>query len=191
MKKNTDLIDVNLAPEKYEIDLEKKHFEKSYAIFILELTHKKNKYYYIEHLIDSKGISVKYSFARLAYLFEEKNSSTHNQIFKFILNQIIEIDRDPERKITDKHKTLVQNFLTESKIKFHVYPVLKFDYNTLKKKTHKENTKKVKNFEQQVIRLFDTHSKQLINDKISNNYVRYDDILFPKTWHLIKIDFYI
>ena len=191
MKTNNDLIDVDFAPEIYTIDLNKQHFEKSYAIYILELLHNDIKYYFIENLIDSKGISVQYPFVRLANHFEEIKSSKKNDLFKYILNQILEPDKDPNRKITDKHKALVEKFLLEAKIRMLVYPLLKFNFKTLKSKTHKENVRQVKNFEQQIIRLFDMHSKKMINKEIPEMYVRYDDIRFPKIWHQIKKDFYL
>ena len=191
MKNNKELINIDLPPKPYVIELQKHFFEKSYSIYILEINHKKNKIYYIENLINRRIISVKYPIIRLGQLFEENKSSKNNIIFKYILNKIIEPYKDPDRRITDKHKYLVNQFLSETDIKMAVYPVIKFDFNSLKNKQHKENVKQVLDFEQQVIRLFDMHSKKLINEGIPTMYVRYDDILFPKIWHKIKTDFYI
>ena len=97
----------------------------------------------------------------------------------------------PTQKITDRHKFLVEQYLHKASLKMTVYPLLQFNFLELKRKEHKDNTKKVKIFEQQIIRLFKMNSKSLINETETEAYVRYDDIPFPKTWHQIKDDFYL
>jgi signal recognition particle GTPase len=188
-KKN--IIDLNLAPEKYIISLEKKHFERSYGIYILEMIHGNEKLYYIECLNDSLSLSNKLPIKKLSQHLEDSVSARNNKLFKFILNNIIEIGKNPNRIITDKHKSQIEDYLIESQIKMHVYPLIRFNFEEATKKTHKENSQKVKNFEKQVIRMFIRADKKLINDEIKDEYVRYDEISFPKIWEQIKIDFYV
>ncbi len=183
------IIDTNLAPEKYSIELSSAKFKKSYAIYIIELTHKDSKYYFIDNLLEMKGISTKFSFEKLAQLFEEIKSANNNEIFKFILNKILKQNVLPTQKIADKHKFLVEQFLNKSNLKMTVYPLLQFNFLEIKKKEHKVNSKKTKIFEQQVIRLFKMNSMALINETEVETYVRYDDIPFLKVWHQIKDDF--
>ena len=97
----------------------------------------------------------------------------------------------PTQKITDKHKFLVEQFLSKATLKMTIYPLLQFNFLELKRKDHKENSKKVKIFEQQILRLFKMNSMSLINETEEETYVRYDDIPFPKVWHQIKDDFYL
>jgi len=187
------IISTNLAPEKYSIELGPEKLKKSYAVYIIEITHKDSKYYFIDNLLELKGISTKFSFEKLAHLFKGVKSSKNNDIFKFILNKILLQNVIPSQRITDKHKFLVEQFLNKSNLKMTVYPVLQFNYLEVKTKEHRENTKKVKNFEQQIIRLFKMNSMPLMNETESESetYVRYDDIPFPKVWHQIKNDFYL
>lgn len=186
-----NIIDIDLPPEKYILTLEKKHFERNYGIYILELIHNKEKLYYIESLNDILGISNKLPLKKLSQHLEDSASARNNKLFKYILNNIIEIGKNPNRVITDKHKSQVEDYLVESQIKMHVYPLIKFNFDEATKKTHKENVQKVKNFEKQVLRMFIRADKKIINEEIENEYVRYDEINFPKIWEQIKIDFYV
>lgn len=188
-KKN--IININLPPEKYIITLEKKHFERNYGIYILELEHKSEKIYYIECLNDILNISNKLPIKKLSQHIEDNASARNNKLFKYILNNILEPGKNPDRPVTDKHRDMFEKYMTESKLKMHVYPLIRFNFDEANKKTHKEDSQKVKTFEQQIIRMFSRANKKIINDDIDEGYVRYDEIGFPKIWEQIKIDFYI
>lgn len=189
MAKN--IIDINLPPEKYVISLNNKHFERNYSIYILEIIHNNLKYYYIEKLNDNLNISNKIPFIKLYQQFEDISSSRNNKVYKYILNNIIEKGKNPDRKITEKLKAKVDEFLSTAEVNMHIYPLIKFDFSGTSKKQHKENSYKVNVFEKQVIRLFSRADKIVMNDTIEDDYVRYDEILFPKIWEQIKIDFYV
>jgi len=185
------IIDNNLPSEKYVISLNRQHFERTYGVYILELINKNDRYYFIECLNDSVNISNKLAIKKIHSLLEDTNSAKNNRLFKYILNEKIEFGKNPNRKITDKDKQLVENFLTESEVKIHVYPLIKFNFDEITKKDHKDNNFKVKTFEKQLIRLFARANKRLMNEEVDEDYVRYDEIAFPKTWEQIKIDFYV
>jgi len=188
-KKN--IIDNNLPSEKFVISLTKQHFERFYGIYILELIFNNKRIYFIESLNDSLNIANKLAIRKIASHLDDTASARNNRLYKYILNEFIEVGKNPDRKITDKHKQQIEDFLTETELKLHVYPLIKFNFDTISKKEHKDNSLKVKNFEKQVIRMFARADKKLMNENIEDEYVRYDEIAFPKIWEQIKIDFYI
>jgi hypothetical protein len=178
--------------QKYTITLEPKHLIRNYFLYIIQLTHKKDNYYYIGHTYDQQNINTALPFLRLAEHFDNTNSSTHNQIYKYIVNNIVAPSKkEEEKKIDDNIKNKVEAFLSESKVVMSVYPLLEFDTESLSKSEHKENIKKVKDFENLILRIFMEASKKLMNKEKNVEFVKYNDIEFQKVWDQIKKDFYV
>jgi len=185
------LIDTNFPPLKYYINFEKKNFERSYGIYIVEINHNSEKIFLIDNLNDSLNITTKLPILKFYANMEDTVSARNNRVFKYILSQVTKIKIDDIKKITDKHKVMVEDYLYNSTLKMFVYPLIKFNFEELTKKIHKENNQNVRDFESQVIRLFHKANKKLINEIIDLEYVRYEDVLFPKVWEQIKNDFYV
>ncbi len=176
---------------KFIISLDSQHLKRYYLLYIIELIHKSDRYYFIGNTSDQQNINSSLAFSRLAEHLDDTNSSTRNQIYKFIVNNIVAPSKKEERKIDDKIRHKVEEFLAESKLQMHVYPLIDFDFPTLDKDAHKENMKNVRDFENLIIRIFMEASKKLMNKEKSVDYVRYNDIAFPKVWEQIKTDFYV
>jgi len=176
---------------KFTILLDSQQLKRYYALYIIELIHKNDYYYFVGNTSDQQNINSNLAFSRLADHLDDTNSSTRNQIYKFIVNNIVAPSKKEERKIDDKIRHKVEEFLVESKILMHVYPLIDFDFPILDNDMHKENVKNVRDFENLIIRIFMEASKKMMNKEKSVDYVRYNDIVFPKIWELIKNDFYV
>lgn len=189
----TDIIKSNLAPKPYTIEFSENQFARSYSVYIIELIYNEKQIYFIENLCEHQGIGNKFSFKRLARHFEDIASSKNNQIYKYLYNDIIdETNKTKARKnkITDEDKWLIEKTLQKSKLKMHVYPLIKFEFDKLSKKEHKDNVLEVKRFENQLKRRFKKSGKNIINPDIETSvYMRYEDVKFPKIWEEIRNKF--
>jgi len=185
-----NFIENALPPAKYKIVLEPKHFERSYSIYVLELAHKIDKFYFIEHLSDTLSISNKLPFKRLSQHLEDIASSKNNQLYLFLLTLAKTEKYKDSSKITEQQKWKVDEFLTECTISMHVYPLIRYHFERITKNDHKENLIEVKKFESQVKLRFIKSGKNLLNeDEKQIGYMRYEDIKFPKIWEDIRLEF--
>jgi len=185
------IITSNQPHPPYTIELSSNYFVRDYSVYIIELKYRTQTFFYIDNLSDINSLNNKYAFRSFGAHFEDIASAKNNELYQFILSQVKPLRSKEISKISDEEKALVEIFLCESIVKMHVYPLLKFNYNEITKKEHKENNAAVKLFETQLKRLFKRADKFVINTDYSETYVRYDEIKFPKVWEQIKTEFYI
>jgi len=174
---------------KLTITLEPQHFKRNYLLYVIELVSNNTSQYYIGHTSDQQSVNNKYALIRLAEHFYDINSATGNHIYRYIANKIIEKGKKEDFKITEKIKSKVDLFLSQSKVIMHIYPLLEFD--SVSKDEHKENLKNVRKFKHLILRIFKESKKEMMNNDKTIEFVKYNETQFPKIWEKIKTDFYI
>ena len=145
-----------------KITIEGRQLKSVYAVYVIELNHNGDSYFYIGQTGDAHYISARPAFSRIGGHLENTDRSTQNQIYKFIVQKLgisVPVGANDYSR-NDKGK--VEHFLSESKITMYIYPLLEFDY-MLTRDEHHSRREKILEFEKQVIRLFEGKGKTLIN----------------------------
>lgn len=153
--------------EHYKFTIEGKQFKPSYIIYIIRVSSVDGgNYFYVGQTGDRKHITARPPFRRLAGHLDEINKSTQNQLYKGILEKILNIHVPKEEKYTKEIKRKVSGFLEESGIEMFVVSVKEFPKD-IKEKEHKENVRHVEDIEKNVIKKFVEKfgSKCLLNKK--------------------------
>ncbi len=147
----------------FTIELKGEQFKRRYLIYIIEIQHDTDRYYYIGQTGDKNYITARPAFRRLMGHFEDSGKSTQNQVYKYIVGDILGYKKEVSDEIfTDQIKLEAENFLSESKVTMHIYEVISFDPNVAKIQHH-ENVKKVVQLERYVIQSFIKSNKNVMN----------------------------
>jgi hypothetical protein len=171
------------------ITLEGKHFHRQYLLYIVEIIHKTEKFYYVGQTGDNNYITARPAFRRLAGHLEDWGRSTQNQIYRYLAVSVLDL-QDAARKdsmFDEKIKQSVENYLIESTVKMYGYHLQPF-IAKIERHEHLEKVRKVRLFEQLVIELFLKNSKILMNKKISFPPKK-EKCPYPSVLDHIKSDF--
>lgn len=170
----------------FVIELRGEQFKRGYLIYVIDLDHDTNHYYYIGQTGDRNYVTARPAFRRLSGHFEDRTKSTQNQIYKFIVNNIIAKDENGQSQNYDENiKQAVEDFLVDSNISMHIYKVLPFNPG-VNSKDHKLNVNEVVQLERNVIRTF-INSRKVIMNKAQIKST--GPCPYPEILRLIKSDF--
>jgi hypothetical protein len=149
--------------KNFKIKLEGDYLQSSYAVYVIELIHQGEQYYYIGQTGDNHYISARPAFRRLTGHLENKNRSTQNQIYKYIAYEILKFrKRDKKEDFEIDEKAQIEKWLAASTLEMSVYPLEVFDFHASKEE-HTTKRRATQEFEKQVIQLFIQEGKPLIN----------------------------
>lgn len=151
---------------KMLINLEGKHFQRQYLLYIVEITHKSDKFYYIGQTGDNNYITARPAFRRLAGHLEDGGRSTQNQIYRFLAVDVLGFAEATRKDsiFDEKIKQSVEDYLVDSTIKMYGYPLQAFKPG-IERQQHLEIVRKVTHFEKIVIKLLYANSKIIMNKK--------------------------
>jgi len=154
--------------EKITLKLEGHHFKRQYLLYIIEISHGNDKHYYIGQTGDHNYTTARPAFRRLAGHLEDLGGSTQNQIYRYIAEIVLEFSEAGQKnsKFDEKIKQAVEEFLVDSTITMHIYPLQPFSPG-IEKDRHLEIVRKVSLFEKIVINLFRTNKKSIANKKLT------------------------
>jgi len=170
-----------------KITIEGNQLKSIYAVYVIELTHQNEKYYYIGQTGDAHYIAARPPFSRISGHLENTKRSTQNQIYKFIINKLDIHSPADVSDYTREDKARVETFLSESHITMHIYPLIEFNH-MLAEDEHKNRRQHVLEFEKHVIHLFQKADKNLINR--SRHLPRQTGgAIFPEKYEAVKTDF--
>lgn len=79
------------------LELQGEQFRRAYLLYIVEICHGKEKYYYVGQTGDNRYITARPAFRRLAAHFEDTGNSTQNQVYRYIVGTILGI-LEPDHK---------------------------------------------------------------------------------------------
>lgn len=175
---------------KFSLHLEGIHFKRWYLIYIIELQAQGHRYFYIGQTGDNYHLTTRPAFRRLSGHFQDISSSTQNQLYRFIVKNLVS-PKGLAKKLTEDIRMKAEDILETSRIIMHVYPLIDFNPGEIDIFQHRENNKLVKEFEKHVVRLFREH---MTNDYIINKQDYEPQIsmskLFPDAWEQVKLDFF-
>jgi len=150
------------------LTLEGKHFQRQYLLYILEITHGNDKYYYIGQTGDNKYTTARPAFRRLAGHLEDVGRSTQNQIYRYLAVEVLGISEAAKKDSTfdEKIKQAVEDYLVGSTVKMYVYPLQPF-IPGIEHSQHLKIVRRATLFEKIVINLLLTHSKTIANKNVT------------------------
>lgn len=155
--------------EYFKIEIDGKQFQKSYLIYIVELKHRiKGTFFYIGQTGDRNYLTARPAFRRLAGHMSDKGYATDNQVYRQIAVKILNIETASKKCAFPKEtKDKVSNFLNESHIKMHVFPIKDFS-RELNQNKHNQNRNYVENLEANIIQeMIEKYGEErILNKKI-------------------------
>ena len=133
---------------KIILSLNGTYFKRQYLVYVVEVVHNNERFYYIGQTGDNRYVTARPVFRRLAAHLEDVGTSTQNQIYRFIAKDILGITKAAEKRSAfDEHtKQMVEKYLTNSIIVMHAYPLQPF-MASVKHAEHLEIVRKVTLFE--------------------------------------------
>jgi hypothetical protein len=141
--------------EYFTIEIDgQQQFKKSYLLYVVEIEYKeKDRYFYVGQTGDRHHLTARPAFRRLAAHLSDQGSSTENQVYRGIAVKILKKDSAKEKgAFSTEIKQKVSGFLTNSKIKMHVFPIQDFP-EVISGEVHKKHRDSVENIESNVIRM--------------------------------------
>lgn len=171
------------------LTLEGKHFQRQYLLYIVEITHGNDKYYYVGQTGDNNYTTARPAFRRLAGHLEDVAKSTQNQIYRYLAVEVLGISEAARKDSTfdEKIKQAVEDYLVGSTVKMYVYPLQPF-IPGIEHSQHLKIVRKVTLFEKIVIRLLLTHSKTIANKNVAPP-PEGAECLYPQVLNQIVADF--
>jgi len=150
----------------FTFELAGEQFRRAYLLYIIEIRHSKDRYFYIGQTGDNHYVTARPAFRRLFGHLEDSGGSTQNQIYKYIATKILSYSKSNTReKYSNECKQAVEDFLVGSIVRMHVYNVLPFN-PAISRLDHLANVKKVTLLEKYVIKAFADSGKSLINKAV-------------------------
>ncbi|MBI2329760.1 MAG: hypothetical protein HYU85_09075 [Chloroflexi bacterium] len=163
-------------------ELTGEHFRRRYLLYVVELSHGDDKYFYVGQTGDRKFQTARPAFPRLAAHFGDQARSTQNQIYQYVARDILGFSN--QVGFNDKSKQAVEDYLVGSNVRMYVYFVGLFD-STIKLEEHAENRRKVEELEKHVIDTFHRNGKRLMNKKRALSSI---DCPYPEILKLVARD---
>ncbi|MBT9131846.1 MAG: hypothetical protein DDT33_00347 [Firmicutes bacterium] len=171
------------------LELLGEHFRRQYLLYIIEISHGDDKYFYVGQTGDNRYTTARPAFRRLAGHFEDGGQSTQNQIYRYIAADVLKIEeaRNKQSAFTSQTKQAVEYYLVNSVVKMHAYSLEPFSSKATHEK-HLQKVRKVTLLEKQVIAAFLQHNRRLVNKKLVILPTG-DSCPYPQALEQIKQDF--
>jgi len=170
------------------LTLEGQHLRRQYLLYIVEIVHENDSYYYVGQTGDNRYTTARPAFRRLAGHMEDLGTSTQNQIYRFLAVDILKFSEAKRKKrFSDKIKQSVEDFLVNSTVKMYIYHLQPFQPG-IEHDQHLAVVRKVTIFERMMISLLLFNSKKIANKKFKE--IRKDVICpYPDVLNRIIADF--
>jgi len=171
------------------LTLEGKHFQRQYLLYIVEIIHENDNYYYVGQTGDKNYTTARPAFRRLAGHLEDGGRSTQNQVYRYLAVEVLGISEAARKDSTfdEKIKQSVEDYLVSSTVKMYAYPLQPF-IPGIEHRQHLDIVRKVTLFEKIVIRLLLTNSKTIANKKVTQP-TRSAECPYPQVLNQIVADF--
>ena len=145
------------------IELRGEQFRRAYLLYVMEICHNKDRYYYIGQTGDNRYKTARPAFRRLSGHLEDTGTSTQNQVYRYIATVILGYRQAAKKKaFHPKIREGVESFLVDSTVRMHVYRVHSFD-PAISRSDHRTNVRNVSLLEKHVIRAFVDSGKSVMN----------------------------
>ena len=148
------------------LELQGEQFRRAYLLYIVEICHGKEKYYYVGQTGDNRYITARPAFRRLAAHFEDTGNSTQNQVYRYIAETILGIlEPDHKKALSIAVKEQSEGYLVNSLIRLYAYEAQPFN-NSVDHAEHLAVVRKLRTLEQWVINSFQTSGSVVMNRHI-------------------------
>ncbi len=164
------------------------HFRRRYLLYIVEISHGRSMYFYVGQTGDTRVITARPVFRRLAAHLENRKS-TQNQVYQYVAHDILKFPEDEGNKtaFTEGARQAVEKYLVKSNIKMYAYYLERFQ-STFTPEEHKKRRRKTQKMKNQVIAVFRENGRELIN-KRSTPTASYADCPYPEVMKKVARDF--
>jgi hypothetical protein len=168
------------------IELAGEQFKRTYLLYVIEVCHKEDRYYYVGQTGDKNYRTARPAFRRLSGHLEDIGKSTQNQVYRYIAVKILGYtEAEKQETFDEKIKQGVEDFLVSSTIRMSIYKVQLFD-PSISHSEHQTNVRRVASLENHVIKAFANSGKLLIN---KTNIEPTDLCPYPDLLAQIKLEF--
>ena len=134
----------------FKIELDGNHFTESYLVYVIEVNnHESGRFFYVGQTGDRNHFTARPAFRRLSAHLSDQGRSTENQLYRHIASKILNLQIERNKVFDAATKTKVGNFLKNSRICMHVFPIRPFETNMISE--HKANREFVESIENAVI----------------------------------------
>jgi hypothetical protein len=168
------------------IELPGAQFRRAYLLYVIEVYHDKERYFYVGQTGDNNYITARPAFRRLSGHLDDTGQSTQNQVYRYIATDILGYEEAVSKSsFRQSVKQDVEDFLVDSTVLMHIYKVKPFEPD-VSRDNHLRVVKDVTLTEQYVMLSFLEAGRSLMNKKILKPSVACP---YPKLLARIKSDF--
>jgi hypothetical protein len=148
------------------IELPGAQFRRAYLLYVIEVCHGKERYFYVGQTGDNNYVTARPAFRRLSGHLEDIGQSTQNQVYRYIAVDILGHKAATLRTaFPDSVKQGAEDFLADSTVLMHIYKVKPFEPN-VSRNNHRSVVRAVTLMEQYVIISLLEAGRSLMNKKI-------------------------
>jgi hypothetical protein len=152
-------------PSVVSLTLGGEQFRRAYFLYVVEVRGEKDPFFYIGQTGDRNYVTARPPFRRLAGHFEEGESSTQNQVYRFIETDLLGVSPDTENGAVSKStRQAVENYLANGSVKLRAYRILPFDPD-VERSVHQGNVRRMELLEEHVLQLFRDSGRVTANRK--------------------------
>ena len=161
-------------------------FRRAYLLYVIEICHGKERYFYVGQTGDNNYVTARPAFRRLSGHLDDTGQSTQNQVYRYIATDILG-HKEAASKISfpEGVKQDVEDFLVDSTVLMHIYKVKSFKPG-ISRDNHLREVKNITLMEKYVMVSFLEAGRSLMNKKILKPI---GACPYPKLLTRIKSDF--
>jgi hypothetical protein len=169
-----------------QIELPGAHFRRAYLLYVIEIRHGKEQYFYVGQTGDNHYLTARPAFRRLSGHLADTGRSTENQVYRYIATNILGHEGAVSQiSFSEAVKQDVEDFLVGSTVLMHVYRVKPFKPN-VPRDNHLRDVRNVRLMERHVMASFLGAGRLLMNKKIQKPV---SGCPYPRLLVRIKSDF--
>jgi len=168
------------------IELPGAQFRRAYLLYVIEIYHGKEQYFYVGQTGDNNYVTARPAFRRLSGHLEDTGQSTQNQVYRYIaINILGHREATSKAPFPEAVKQDVEDFLVDSNVLMHIYKVKPFKPG-VSRNNHLREVKNIRLMEKYVMVSFLEAGRLLMNKKIVKPR---GACPYPKLLTRIKSDF--
>jgi len=163
------------------IELPGAHFRRAYLLYVIEIRHRKDQYFYVGHYVTARP-----AFRRLSGHLDDTGQSTQNQVYRYIATTILgHKEAISKTSFPEAVKQDVEDFLVDCTVLMHIYKVKPFK-PLVSRHDHLRAVRSSTLMEKYALLSFLEAGRSLMNKKILKPR---DACPYPKLLTRIKADF--
>ena len=148
------------------IELPGAHFRRAYLLYVIEICHGKEQYFYVGQTGDNNYVTARPAFRRLSGHLDDSGRSTQNQVYKYIAANILgHREATSKASFPEAVKQDVEDFLVDSTVLMHIYKAKAFKPD-VSRHNHLREVRAVTLMEKYVMVSFLEAGRLLMNKKI-------------------------